>query len=171
MKNNKITGMISLSIEGNPEKEVELCLFPGLFDSVEKLNNSGFPCEEIAGSSDCTVRVEGDKKFGLHEFRTLVYSMGASIERIIIQNKIINPEIFDKKIGFGDTASRNEKNTDYLFLGDYINVNAYDRSRITILNDSDPEIPVVRLTGQKYMSIQVPAGACFNMILVYRTFE
>lgn len=170
MKNNKITGMLSLTIVGNPQKEVELCLFPGLFDSTEKLKSAGFPCDEIAGL-DCTVRVEEEKTFGLKEFSRLVGTMGATIERIIIQNRNNNQEIFDKKICFGDTASRNETKTDYIFLGNYLNVNAYDRSRIKILNDNDPEIPLVRLTGQKFMSIQVPADANFNMILIYRTFE
>lgn len=170
MKNNKITGMLSLTFEGNPEKEVELCLFPGLFDSPEKLKDAGFPCDEIAGPN-CTVRVEGEKTFGLLEFVRLVRSMGASIERIIIQNRGNNYEIFEKKICFGDTASRDKTKTEYIFLGNYLNVNAYDRSRITIRNESDPEIPLVRLTAQKFMSIQVPADANFNMILVYRTFE
>lgn len=171
MRNNKITGMLNLSIEGNHEKEVALCLLPGLFDNLASLNASGFPCDEIAGSEECSVKVATDSPFGLAEFARLVRSMGASVERIIIQNRVNDYEIYDKRICFGDTASRDETKTDYVFLGNYINVNAFDRSRITVLNENDREIPLVRLTAQKFMSIQVPANANFNMFIVYRTFE
>ncbi len=180
----------TFNIEGDSTYAKKLCLLPGVYSTMKQatdgtsketivtfsdptnLNNAGYACDQVAddynsGDSSQYVHVTGVGRVKYRDFLNTVQRVGASVTQIIIQNKT-NPAdqaIFDQQIEVAKTVIGAKGGMDFITLQQYVNVNAYDRSKITIDLSEEP----LELTPEVFMAMNIPAGANFSIQFVFNT--
>lgn len=180
----------TFNIEGDATYAKKLCLLPGVYNTMKQttdgttketiitfsdptnLNNAGYACDQVAddynsGDAGQYVHVTGVGRVKYRDFLNTVQRVGASVTQIIIQNKT-NPadqSIFDQQIEIAKTVIGAKGGMDFITLQQYVNVNAYDRSKITIDLSEEP----LELTPEVFMAINIPAGANFSIQFVFNT--
>lgn len=171
---------------GDNSNDKKLCLLPGIYNTMKQstdgtsketiitfssptnLNNAGYACDQVAddyNSSDSGqyVQVTGVGRVKYRDFLDAVQRVGMRVSQIIIQNKVSSQAIFDQQIEIAKTVLGAKGGMDFITLQQYVNVNAYDRSKITI----DLSDETLDLTPEVFMAITVPAQAHFSMQFVF----
>lgn len=142
------------------------------FSDPTNLNNAGYACDQVAddynsADSGQYVHVTGVGRVKYRDFLNTVQRVGASVTQIIIQNKT-NPQdqaIFDQQIEVAKTVIGAKGGMDFITLQQYVNVNAFDRSKITIDLSDEP----LELTPEVFLAMNIPAGAHFSIQFVFNT--
>jgi hypothetical protein len=173
---------------GDNSADKKLCLLPGIYNTMKQttdgtsketiitfsdptnLNNAGYACDQVAddynsGDSGQYVQVTGVGRVKYRDFLDAVQRVGLRVSQIIIQNKVSNQAIFDQQIEIAKTVLGAKGGMDFITLQQYVNVNAYDRSKITI----DLSDETLDLTPEVFMAINVPAQSQFSMQFVFES--
>lgn len=141
-------------IKNPTENKAILCLLPGVARDLETLSRLGFKADAIAKM------IPGYDGWEFEDFLQVIRSVRCDLKRLIIQNCTADPAIFDESIVIGRTIKAYEPSIKRFNLQDYINVEAFDRSKITIVfDDATP------LDGITYMAITLPPNA--NIIITF----
>ena len=163
----------TFDFEGDAEESVKLALMPGIYDtldaqglhtSADNLVNAGYAVDEVAddwsNKSPAKVKVEGLNRVRYRDLINTVNRCGIKVTKIVIQNKNTNSQdIFDQEIEVARTAVGARGAMDFIQLQDYVDVNAFDRTKITIDLSDEP----LFLGPEVYMAMTIPAGARFSM--------
>lgn len=139
-----------------------------VYTDPANLVNAGYSCDEVAddynAASGVFVQVTSNKRAKFRDFLNYVQRVGVACSRIVIQNKnTSSQDIYDQDIEIARTVIGAKGGTDFIQLQDYVSVDAYDRSKITIDLSQDPLI----LTPEVFMAITVPIGGHFSMQFVF----
>lgn len=171
---------------GDNSNDKKLCLLPGIYNTMKQvtdgtsketvitfsspanLNNAGYACDQVAddynsADSGQYVQVTGVGRVKYRDFLDAVQRVGMRVSQIIIQNKVSSQAIFDQQIEIAKTVLGAKGGMDFITLQQYVNVNAYDRSKITI----DLSDETLDLTPEVFMAINVPAQASFSIQFVF----
>lgn len=171
---------------GDSTYDKKLCLLPGIYNTMKQvtdgtsketvitfsspanLNNAGYACDQVAddynsADSGQYVQVTGVGRVKYRDFLDAVQRVGMRVSQIIIQNKVSSQAIFDQQIEIAKTVLGAKGGMDFITLQQYVNVNAYDRSKITI----DLSDETLDLTPEVFMAINVPAQASFSIQFVF----
>jgi hypothetical protein len=171
---------------GDNSNAKKLCLLPGIYNTMKQvtdgtsketvitfsspanLNNAGYACDQVAddynsADSGQYVQVTGVGRVKYRDFLDAVQRVGMRVSQIIIQNKVSSQAIFDQQIEIAKTVLGAKGGMDFITLQQYVNVNAYDRSKITI----DLSDETLDLTPEVFMAINVPAQAHFSIQFVF----
>lgn len=171
---------------GDNSADKKLCLLPGIYNTMKQttdgtsketiitfsnpanLNNAGYACDQVAddynaGDAGQYVHVTGVGRVKYRDFLDAVQRVGMRVSQIIIQNKVSSQAIFDQQIEIAKTVLGAKGGMDFITLQQYVNVNAYDRSKITI----DLSDETLDLTPEVFMAITVPAQSHFSMQFVF----
>ncbi|MCR5040055.1 MAG: hypothetical protein K6A94_12070 [Bacteroidales bacterium] len=171
---------------GDQSNDKKVALLPGIYSAMKfvqdgtskvavmsfsdptDLNNAGYACDQVAddynsADSGQYVQVTGVGRVKFRDFLNAVQRVGLRVSQIIIQNKVSSQAIFDQQIEIAKTVLGAKGGMDFITLQQYVNVNAYDRSKITI----DLSDETLDLTPEVFMAINVPAGASFSIQFVF----
>ena len=186
----------TFDIEGDAQNAKKLCLLPGIYSTTKlvadtqtqkfaltysdptNLNNAGYACDQVADDynvDDATqlVKVRGVSRTRFRDFLNTVQRVGAAVNKIIIQNKNTNSQdIFDQQIEVAKTVIGAKGGTDFITLQNYVSVDAYDRSKITIDLSGFDEIGRsnnLMLTPEVFLALNIPAGAHFSIQFQFNT--
>lgn len=134
------------------------------FSSPANLVNAGYACDQVAddynsADSGQYVQVTGANRVKYRDFLNTVQRVGINVTKIVIQNKVSSQDIFDQEIQIARTAIGAKGGMDFIQLQNYVSVNAYDRSKITIDLSDEP----LYLTPEVFMALNIPAQASFSM--------
>ena len=166
---------------------VKLCLLPGVYNTMKMtqdptskevvvsfsdpaaLNAAGYAADQVADDAkfdpNATVQVAGVGRVMFRDFLNTVQRVGATVNKIIIQNKSQNQDIYDQQIEIAKTVIGAKGGMDFITLQNYVNVNAYDRSKITIDLSEEP----LELTPEVFMALNIPASAHFSIQFQFNT--
>lgn len=166
---------------------VKLCLLPGVYNTMKMtqdptskevvvsfsdpaaLNAAGYAADQVADDAkfdpNATVQVAGVGRVMFRDFLNTVQRVGATVNKIIIQNKVQDQDIFDQQIEIAKTVIGAKGGMDFITLQNYVSVNAYDRSKITIDLSEEP----LELTPEVFMALNIPAGAHFSIQYQFNT--
>lgn len=186
----------TFDIEGDAQNAKKLCLLPGIYSTTKlvadtqtqkfaltysdptNLNNAGYACDQVADDynvDDATqlVKVRGVSRTRFRDFLNTVQRVGAAVNKIIIQNKNTNSQdIFDQQIEVAKTVIGAKGGTDFITLQNYVSVDAYDRSKITIDLSGFDELGRsnnLMLTPEVFLALNIPAGAHFSIQFQFNT--
>lgn len=135
------------------------------FTDPTNLINAGYQCDEVAddyidGNTAQSVHITGATRVRYRDFRNTVERVGINVTKIVFINKNLeDSSIFDQEIQIARTAIGAKGGMDFIQLQNYVSVNAYDRSKITIDMEKEP----LFLTPEVFMAMNIPAGANFSM--------
>ena len=178
----------TFDIVGNDSADKKLCLLPGIYSTMKQvtdgtsketvitfsdptnLNTAGYACDQVAddyNSSDTGqyVQVTGVGRVKYRDFLDAVQRVGMRVSQIIIQNKTSDSAIFDQQIEIAKTVLGAKGGMDFITLQQYVNVNAYDRSKITI----DLSEETLDLTPEVFLALNVPKDSHFSIQFVFAT--
>ena len=191
-----LRAVFTVDITGNQNNDVKLCLLPGIYstmrtkttvaagekegdlpvvtttvtyDDPTNLNNAGYACDQVAddGGNANGVVIESVGRSKFRDFLNSVQRVGLRCTEIVIKNKNLNNEsIFDTQIEVAKTVLGAKGGMDFITLQKYVNVNAYDRSKITIdLSgvDENGRSKALDITPEVFMAMTVPAGSHFSV--------
>lgn len=166
---------------------VKLCLLPGIYNTMKMtqdptskevvvsfsdpaaLNAAGYAADQVADDAkfdpNATVQVAGVGRVMFRDFLNTVQRVGATVNKIILQNKVQDQDIYDQQIEIAKTVIGAKGGMDFITLQNYVSVNAYDRSKITIDLSEEP----LELTPEVLMALNIPAGAHFSMQFQFNT--
>lgn len=166
---------------------VKLCLLPGVYNTMKMtqdptskvvvvsfsdpaaLNAAGYSADQVADDAkfdpSATVQVTGVGRVMFRDFLNTVQRVGATVNKIIIQNKVQSQDIYDQQIEIAKTVIGAKGGMDFITLQNYVNVNAYDRSKITIDLSEEP----LELTPEVFMALNIPASAHFSIQFQFNT--
>ncbi len=175
---------------------VKLCLLPGVYNTMKMaqdpttkdvvvsysdpsaLNAAGYSCDQVADDAkfdaSAAVQVTGVGRVMFRDFLNTAQRVGCRVNKIIIQNKT-NPadqSIFDQQIEIAKTVIGSKGGMDFITLQNYVNVNAYDRSKITIdLSgfDENGNSNNLYITPEVFMALNIPASAHFSIQFQFNT--
>lgn len=181
----------TFDIVGNDTKDVKLCLLPGVYSTMKasfdtgvggkqyfsfsdpaNLQNAGYACDQVAddyneADTGQLVKVSGVGRVKYRDFMQSVQRIGMSVSKIIIQNKTNDQAIFDQQIEVAKTVIGAKGGVDFITLQQYVNVNAYDRSKITVDLTDEP----LDLTPEVFLSLNVPKASHFSIQFVFRPLD
>ena len=166
---------------------VKLCLLPGVYNTMKMtqdptskevvvsfsdpaaLNAAGYAADQVADDAkfdpNATVQVAGVGRVMFRDFLNTVQRVGATVNKIIIQNKVQDQDIYDQQIEIAKTVIGAKGGMDFITLQNYVSVNAYDRSKITIDLSEEP----LELTPEVFMALNIPASAHFSIQFQFNT--
>lgn len=176
-----LRAVFTVDITGNASADKKLCLLPGVYSTMKfdqdgtskvatltfsdptNLNNAGYACDQVAddyeydNSQAVQIRALGRSRY--RDFLNSVQRVGMRCTEIVIQNKTSDQSIFDQQIEIAKTVIGAKGGMDFITLQKYVNVNAYDRSKITIDLSGDS----LDLTPEVFMAINVPEDSHFSV--------
>lgn len=168
------------------DNAVKLCLLPGVYNTMKlsepqqgkfalsfsdpsALVAAGYAADQVADDAQfdtaAAVQVKGVGRVMFRDFLNTVQRVGATVNKIIIQNKVQSQDIFDQQIEIAKTVIGAKGGMDFITLQNYVSVNAYDRSKITIDLSEEP----LELTPEVFMALNIPAGAHFSIQYQFNT--
>lgn len=176
-----LRAVFTVDITGNASADKKLCLLPGIYSTMAfsqdastkaavltysdptNLVNAGYSCDQVAddyeydNSQAVQIRAIGRSKY--RDFLNSVQRVGMRCTEIVIQNKTQDSAIFDQQIEVAKTVLGAKGGMDFITLQKYVNVNAYDRSKITI----DLSDETLDLTPEVFLAINVPEDSHFSI--------
>lgn len=183
-----LRAVFTVNITGAAADDTKLCLLPGIYSTIQlaqdpsskdvvlsynsttNLNNAGYACDQVADdggdANGVVITAPGRSKF--RDFLNAVQRVGMKCTEIVIKN-LAGPsheEIFDQQIELAKTVVGARGGMDFITLQKYVNVNAYDRSKITIdLSgvDENGRSKALELTPEVFMALNVPAASNFSI--------
>lgn len=190
----------TFDIEGDSQNAKKLCFLPGIYSTINtvtdandgyktyvvfsdnaNLNAAGYACDQAADDYNAVdtkqvVKVRGVGRTKYRDFLNTVQRVGAAVNKIIIQNKVMSGnnmnDIFDQMIEVAKTVIGAKGGTDFITLQNYVSVDAYDRSKITIDLSGYDEMGRsnnLMLTPEVFMAMNIPAGAHFSIQFQFNT--
>lgn len=166
---------------------VKLCLLPGIYNTMKMtqdptskevvvsfsdpaaLNAAGYAADQVADDAkfdaNATAKVAGVGRVMFRDFLNTVQRVGCTVNKIIIQNKVQAQDIYDQQIEIAKTVIGAKGGMDFITLQNYVNVNAYDRTKITIDLSEEP----LELTPEVFMALNIPASAHFSIQFQFNT--
>ena len=167
---------------------VKLCLLPGVYNTMKMtqdttskevvinysdpaaLVRAGYAADQVADDAEfcpgAAVQVSrANARTMYRDFLNTVQRVGATVNKIIIQNKVQSQDIYDQQIEIAKTVIGAKGGMDFITLQNYVNVNAYDRSKITIDLSEEP----LELTPEVFMALNIPANAHFSIQFQFNT--
>lgn len=186
----------TFDIQGDAQNAKKLCLLPGTYNTLDlvynatsqkytlsynniaNLNNAGYACDQVADDDNTDdpkqyVTVSGVNRTRFRDFLNTVQRVGAAVNKIIIQNKNTNSQdIFDQQIEVAKTVIGAKGGTDFITLQNYVSVDAFDRSKITIDLSGFDELGRsnnLMLTPEVFLALNIPAGAHFSIQFQFNT--
>jgi hypothetical protein len=186
----------TFDIQGDAQNAKKLCLLPGTYNTLDlvynttsqkytlsynniaNLNNAGYACDQVADDNNTDdpkqyVTVNGVNRTRFRDFLNTVQRVGAAVNKIIIQNKNTNSQdIFDQQIEVAKTVIGAKGGTDFITLQNYVSVDAYDRTKITIDLSGFDEFGRsnnLMLTPEVFLALNIPAGAHFSIQFQFNT--
>lgn len=173
---------------------VKLCLLPGVYNTMQLVQDpsskdtvlnyanpdalvaAGYAADQVADDAafckGLDVQVAGVGRVMFRDFLNTVQRVGARVNKIIIQNKVSSQDIFDQQIEVAKTVIGAKGGMDFITLQNYVSVNAYDRSKITIDlsgTDENGKSNNLFLTPEVFMAMNIPAGAHFSIQFQFNT--
>lgn len=142
------------------------------YDNPANLNNAGYACDQVADdgglSTKVGVGIQAVGRAKMRDFLHEVQRVGMRCTEIVIKNLAgtTNEEIFNTQIELAKTVVGARGGMDFITLQKYVNVNAYDRSKITIdLSgvDENGRSKALDLTPEVFMAMTVPQNAHFTI--------
>ncbi len=142
------------------------------YDNPANLNNAGYACDQVADdgglSTKVGVAIQAVGRAKMRDFLHQVQRVGMRCTEIVIKNLAgsTNEEIFNTQIELAKTVVGARGGMDFITLQKYVNVNAYDRSKITIdLSgvDENGRSKALDLTPEVFMAMTVPQNAHFTI--------
>lgn len=187
--NEALRPQFTVDITGYTSGDKKLCLLPGIYSTMKEytdgtskatilsfndptnLNNAGYSCEQVAdeynsgltSSEGQYIQVRGVGRNKYRDFLNTIQRVGARVMQIVIQNKVSDTAIFDQQIEVARTILGAKGGMDFINLQQYVNVNAFDRSKITIDMSAQP----LELTPETYLAINVPDDSHFSIQFVF----
>ena len=171
----------TFNIVGNASADKKLAFLPGIYSAIKQtldtgkvtaitfsdptnLCNAGYNVDQVAddyNSADTGmyVQVTGANRVKYRDFLNTVQRVGIRVTKIVIQNKVESQNIFDQEIEIARTAIGSKGGMDFIQLQNYIDVNAYDRSKIIIDLESAP----LDLGPETFMAMNVPEDSNFSI--------
>ena len=183
-----LRAVFTVDITGNASADKKLCLLPGIYSTMAftqdastkaavltysdptNLVNAGYACDQVAddyeydNSQAVQIRAIGRSKF--RDFLNSVQRVGMRCTEIVIQNKTSDAAIFDQQIEIAKTVLGAKGGMDFITLQKYVNVNAYDRSKITIDLSGYDELgnpKSLDLTPEVFLALNVPEDSHFSI--------
>ena len=173
------------NVAGDAHNDKKLAFLPGIYSALTQspageagskvpvitfadptnLKNAGYDCDQVAddyitGVENMPVHVTGaNKRTSYRDFLNTVQRVGINVTKIVIQNKSQSKSIFDQEIEIARTAIGARGGMDFIQLQNYVSVNAYNDSKITIDMTDEP----LYLTPEVFMAMNIPAGADFSI--------
>lgn len=140
------------------------------FADPTNLKFAGYDCDQVAddyieGANNMPVKVKGaNKRSHYRDFLNTVQRVGINVTSIVFQNNVPQSDpgsnnVYNQEIEIARTAIGAKGGTDFIQLQNYVSVNAYDRSKITIDLSDEP----LFLTPEVFMAMNIPAGANFSI--------
>lgn len=179
----------TFDIVGNANADKKLALLPGIYSTMKcveygttdkttvvtfsdstNLVNAGYGCDQVAddyNSNDTGqyVQVNAAGRSKYRDFLNTIQRVGVQVTKIVIQNKTQSADIFDQEIEIAKTVLGAKGGMDFINLQQYVNVNAFDRSKIEIDMKDNP----LELTPEVFMAINVPEDSHFSIQFVFNT--
>lgn len=168
----------TFNLTNDTDHAVKLAFLPGIYDakdsagaqtSPNNLINAGYSVDQVAADYNVKqektdVHLTGVGRVRYEDFLNTVRRVGIRVQRIVIQNKnTTSQDIFDQEIEVARTAVGTQGAKDFIQLQDYVDTNAYDRTKITI----DLSNQVLYLGPETFMAMNIPAGARFSIKFVF----
>lgn len=176
------------------EHAVKLCLLPGVYNTQKLAQDpttkevvlsfsdptalvaAGYAADQVADDAkfdpNAAVQVKGVGRVMFRDFLDTVQRVGCTVNKIIIQNKTQDQSIYDQQIEIAKTVIGAKGGMDFITLQNYVSVDAYDRSKITIdLSgyDNAGRPVALELTPEVFMAMNIPASAHFSMQFQFNT--
>lgn len=178
----------TFDIVGNDSADKKLALLPGIYSTMKQVTdgtskattvtfsdptnlvNAGYACDQVAddynsGDSGQYVQVNAAGRSKYRDFLNTIQRVGVQVTKIVIQNKTTSADIFDQEIEIAKTVLGAKGGMDFINLQQYVNVNAFDRSKIEIDMKDNP----LELTPEVFMAINVPEDSHFSIQFVFNT--
>lgn len=179
----------TFDIVGNANADKKLALLPGIYSAMKcveygttdkasvvtfsdptNLVNAGYGCDQVAddynsNDSGQYVQVNAAGRSKYRDFLNTIQRVGVQVTKIVIQNKTQSADIFDQEIEIAKTVLGAKGGMDFINLQQYVNVNAFDRSKIEIDMKDNP----LELTPEVFMAINVPEDSHFSIQFVFNT--
>lgn len=142
------------------------------YDNPANLNNAGYACDQVADDGGLStkqgVAIQAVGRSKMRDFLHEVQRVGMRCTEIVIKNLAgpTNEEIFNTQIELAKTVVGARGGMDFITLQKYVNVNAYDRSKITIdLSgvDENGRLKALDFTPEVFMAMTVPQNAHFTI--------
>ena len=177
----------TFNFTGDSTYAKKLCLLPGIYSAMKfvqdgtskaatlsfsdptDLNNAGYACDQVADDYNANdagqyVQVTAVGRTKYRDFLNAVQRVGLRVSQIIIQAaNAASQSFYNTEIEIAKTVLGAKGGTDFITLQQYVNVNAYDRSKITI----DLADQTLDLTPEVFMAITVPAQAQFSIQFIF----
>lgn len=184
-----LRAVFTLDIQGNEDNTMKVCLLPGIYSTLRliqdpsskdvvltyndptNLVNAGYACDQVADDGGMSpkdgVQITAVGRGKVRDFLNAVQRVGLRCTEIVIQNKLTNDQsIFDTQIELAKTVLGAKGGMDFVTLQKYVNVNAFDRSKITIdLSgiDENGHSKSLDLTPEVFMALTVPQNSHFSI--------
>lgn len=178
----------TFDIENTGNDAVKLCLLPGVYNTQKMTQDSqtkemvinysdptalvraGYAADQVADDAEfcpgAAVQVSrANARTMYRDFLNTVQRVGCTVNKIIFQNKTQAQDIYDQQIEIAKTVIGAKGGMDFITLQNYVNVNAFDRTKITIDLSEEP----LELTPEVFMALNIPAGAHFSVQFQFNT--
>ena len=132
--------------ENETNEKVNLCLLLGIARHV----------------SD-RVKVSGYDGWEWLDFLKIIRAVRMDLLQLVIQNTTPDNTVFDEDIVIGRTVNSNNNTLKRIDMQPYVNVMAYDRTKITIPFEEEP----LRLDGITYIALTLPPNAHIIITFVF----
>lgn len=178
----------TFDIENTGNEAVKLCLLPGVYNTMKieydqnkvvinysdpaALVRAGYAADQVADDAEfcpnAAVQVSrANARTMFRDFLNTVQRVGCTVNKIIFQNKSQDQDIYDQQIEIAKTVIGAKGGMDFITLQNYVNVNAFDRTKITIDLSEEP----LELTPEVFMALNIPAGAHFSVQFQFNTTQ
>lgn len=148
--------------ENETNEKVNLCLLPGIARHVSTLERLGYKVDAIAKQTDI-VTISGYDGWDWVDFLKVVRAVRLDLLQLVIQNTTADNTVFDEGIVIGRTINAYKYNLNRIDMQPYVNVMAYDRTKITIPFEEEP----LRIDGITYMALTLPPHAHIIITFVF----
>lgn len=148
--------------ENLSDQKINLCLLPGIARNVTTLNKLNFDANAIAEQTDI-VKISGYDGWGWLDFLKVVRAVRLDLLQLVIQNTTADNTVFDEGIVIGRTINAYKTNLKRIDMQPYINVMAFDRTKITIPFEEEP----LQLDAITYMALTLPPHAHIIITFVF----
>ncbi|MBQ6729958.1 MAG: hypothetical protein IJQ83_07500 [Bacteroidales bacterium] len=148
--------------ENETNEKVNLCLLPGIARHVSTLERLGYKVDAIAEQTD-RVKVSGYDGWEWLDFLKIIRAVRMDLLQLVIQNTTPDNTVFDEGIVIGRTVNSYNNTLKRIDMQPYVNVMAFDRTKITIPFEEEP----LRLDAITYMALTLPPHAHIIITFVF----
>ena len=159
-------GFAKFKFENESDQKINLCLLPGIARHITTLERLGFKADAIAEDS-ALVKVSGYDGWEWADFIKIVRAVRIDVKLLVIQNCTADNTLFDESIVIGRTITATESTVQRIDLQPYLDVKAFDRTKITIPFQEPLKEHPLYLDAITYMAMTLPPKASVIITFVY----